>query len=488
MPQSDSIPDSEAVDEPIASSAEGMAKPESNSAKPPEATFGTIMRVAGPLMLSFTGYMLMQFLDALFLSWHSEEAVAAVVPAAMACYMIMSAVLGVAGYTSTFVAQYVGAGRDERVGCAVWQGIYFALASGSVVAALWLVADTIFAWAGHDPAVRELEVQYFRILSLGAPAALLSSAVSGFFSGRGDTTTLMFIHGSGIILNGVLDYCLIFGAFGFPAWGVAGAATATVLAQVGGVSVMLLLFFRPRHRKAYGTWRNRAFEKDLFFRLLRYGFPNGLRFSIEMLAWTMFLFFIGRVGARELAVTNIAWRINGIAFFPLLGLSSATSILVGQAQGAERPDRSLSLTKRSLLLGQGWMLCCAGLFVVFPYPLLNLFHDPETVSVEAFAEMREMGVIILRYVALYCLLDAVNIILVGALQGAGDTRWTLVVAVVMNLVFLGVLIVMDANGVGAVAIWIAATAFVMMQSLVWLARFMSGRWKGMRVIEPSVVS
>ncbi len=80
--------------------------------------------------------------------------------------------------------------------------------------------------------------------------------------------------------------------------------------------------------------------------------PNGLRFFFEMLAWTMFLFIIGRVGERELAATNIAWRINMIAFFPMIGVSIAVGTIVGHAQGMGRPDDSARCMRRGLVLAQ----------------------------------------------------------------------------------------------------------------------------------------
>lgn len=132
------------------------------------------------------------------------------------------------------------------------------------------------------------------------------------------------------------------------------------------------------------------------------------------------------------------------------------------------------------------MLASAALFVLCPEWLFELFHDPATVPAENFALTRELGVAILRLVALYCLLDGVNLVLMGALQGAGDTRWTMGACLAINALFLAVLLALDAMRAGAIAIWVAATACVMLQALVWLARFASGHWKDKRVIRPQL--
>jgi MATE family multidrug resistance protein len=92
-----------------------------------------ILRLAAPLILSTTGFMFMQFIDAMFLSWYSPEALAAVVPAGMASYLLMSFFQGTAQYTSTFVAHYVGAKQPEKAFAVVWQGNYFSLAASVLV-------------------------------------------------------------------------------------------------------------------------------------------------------------------------------------------------------------------------------------------------------------------------------------------------------------------------------------------------------------------
>ena len=93
--------------------------------------------------------------------------------------------------------------------------------------------------------------------------------------------------------------------------------------------------------------------------------------------------------------------------------------------------------------------------------------------------------ILLRYVALYCVLDGLNLVAVGALQGAGDTRWTMVVSVIIHSGFIALMWFMDIRHAGLHLFWSVATGFVMVSALVWLSRFVSGRWKTMKVIESS---
>ena len=165
-----------------------------------------IISLALPLILSMTGLVLMQFVDALLLSWYSPEAIAAIAPAGMASYLLISLFLGASGFTSTLVAHYVGAGKPHRAFSAAWQGIYFSLLAGTVVFALGFTAKPLFSWVNHAEQVRIFEQSYFAITCWGAVAAIAAGAISGYFTGQGKTRIVMIVQLAGFALNAILDY------------------------------------------------------------------------------------------------------------------------------------------------------------------------------------------------------------------------------------------------------------------------------------------
>lgn len=430
-----------------------------------------------------TGVLLMQLCDGLFLSWYSADAIAAIGPASMAALIFSSMVMGAAGYTSTLTAHYYGAAEHAKIGPAVWQGIYLALASGCLGAALAPLGSVLFNLVGHAPQVCAYEKTYFSIMCYGMPVSLVATALSGFFSGRGSNLTLMSIQLSGLALNGVLCYALIWGHWGLPELGMAGAAWATVAAQAVISILLAVRFLRRTSRARYATWSGRSYHPEMMRRLLRFGLPGGLRFSIEILAWTVFLFFVGRIGTTELAATSIAWRINGMAFFPIIGLSEAIRTLVGQAQGRGNPEESVHVTLQGLLLAEVWMLLAAAVFVLVPRPLYALFETAGASGAASFTGIADLGVVLLRFVAAYCVLDALNIVFMGMLQAVGDTRWTMWMSLLAHGVFLAALLPCDQAKLGLYAEWTVATVFVLTVAFVWLWRFLAGGWRHIRVIE-----
>jgi multidrug resistance protein, MATE family len=447
-----------------------------------ETSYGFILRLALPMILSMTGQTLMSFMDGVFLARYSQDAVAALGPAGMSSWLIICLFSGAAGYTSTFVAQYRGADMDHKIGASVWQGIYFAIISGLFILLLGTItADCIFAAAGHSAVLVPLESAYFKIACWSAPAVTIGSAVSGFFIGRGDMKTLMAVQVSGQVINAVLDYGMIFGRLGFPEMGMAGAATASLVGQCSIAVMLICLMLKGNHRRSFGTWASRAFDPVLFRRFFTYGMPGGFRFFFEMLAWTAFLFFVGRIDDRGLAATTVAWRINQFAFFPVVGLSMAVQTVVGHSQGRKDPDASARSAWRGIGLAQVWMLVWAFLFFAAPGPLVALFDGGEGGSLTTEAE------VLLRFVAVYSLLDGLNVIVVAALQGAGDTRWTMVASVIFNSLFICCLAFIEWLGGGLYTLWTAATIFIMLIALLWLHRLLSGRWRTMLAIEETPV-
>ena len=198
-----------------------------------------VLVVAFPLILSTATWSVQHFVDRMFLTWYSPETIAAALPAGMLSFTVISMFMGTAGYVSTFVAQYYGARRYQRIGPALWQGIYISLIGAIVMLCIIPLAGPAFRLIGHSPSILESEIIYFQITCLGGGAYIGSYALSGFFSGRGKTWPVMWVNAATTAVNLVLDYALIFGNWGFPELGIRGAAIATVAAGV----FSLLVFF-----------------------------------------------------------------------------------------------------------------------------------------------------------------------------------------------------------------------------------------------------
>ena len=451
-----------------------------------EGGYHQVLLIAFPLILSTGAWSVQHFVDRMFLSWYSPEAIAAAMPSGILNFSIMSFFIGTASYVSIFVAQYFGAGRYHRIGPALWQGVYISFLGGLALLCLIPFARPIFSLVGHDLSVQHYEVDYFRILCLGGFPFIASSALSGFFAGRGRPWPVMWVNAFSTLVNLVLDYALIFGNWGFPELGIKGAGLATVLSGVFSFLLYMSLTFSKKNNRTYHTLKGWKPEKELFSRLMRFGFPSGVQFFLDMAGFTIFILLVGRLGTTSLAATNIAFNINTLAFMPMIGCGIAVSVLVGQYLGKERPDLAQISVYSGFHITFIYMSTIAAAYVFIP----DIFVAPFAVHAEpgGFDEIYSISVILLRFVAIYSVFDTMNIIFASAIKGAGDTRF---VMFMMMIISVFVLIIPTYLAIvifeyGLMVSWIFASAYVIILSIAFYLRFLGGKWKTMRVIERHV--
>jgi MATE family multidrug resistance protein len=449
--------------------------------------YGEILRLAFPLILSHGSWTIQQIVDRIFLTWVSPEAVAAAMPAGMMNWTIVSLFTGTAGYISSFTAQYHGAKREGKIGPIVWQGLYFSLFAGVCVLPLLPLSTAVFGLFGHPSTVMALERKYFNVLLFGVFPAAASAALAGYYSGLGRTWTVLGVTFAATMTNVVLDYTMIFGKWGFPAMGIGGAAAATVISQVVSTAVYLSLCLHPSGRDRCNFRSGWRLKPALLWRLLRFGFPNGLHYSLESSGFTLFLIIVGRFGTSALAATNIAFNINHFAFMPMIGFGAAASIIVGRRLGEDRPDLAERAVWSVFKMTFAYMAAVAAAYVLLPDPFIAPYaarSDPAR-----FAPVAALVKNLLKFVAFYSLFDTANIVFSAAVKGAGDTRFVMWTSLLLSW---GLMVVPSVVGsqlrlVSLYALWAFATVYISALGLAFTARFMGGKWKRMRVIESAVI-
>ncbi|WP_027723276.1 MATE family efflux transporter [Maridesulfovibrio zosterae] len=443
-----------------------------------------VLKVSMPLAISMASTTIMQVTDRIFLGRYSVEAIAAALPAGILSFLFISFFMGIASYINVFIAQYTGASKPEKVAASLWQGIYFSLGAWVILASMAYTMTPVLVSGGHPPEVLELEIQYFRIIMLAAGLPVLDTALSGFYSGRGLTRTVMVVNMIGAIINIPLDYALINGVWFFPEMGIRGAAVATAVAWIVIVSIYCPLIFSNKNERLYKTRTNYGFDLKLFKRFIKFGLSNGVQFFLDIFAITFFVYMIGRLGTIILAASNIALSIDGVSFFPAYGISVGVSTLVGQAIGKGRPDYAKRATVCAFHITCIWMLFMGIIYIAMPDILISMFRPNDITDVQ-FTNVLEHGRIFLMFMVAYILFDGLALVYSGALKGAGD-----VVFVMKSVGFfcLTIMVIPCYVGVefikaGSYYLWSIFTAYVVVLSFVFYYRFKCGKWEKMKVIE-----
>ena len=460
-----------------------------------------VLKIAIPMIISSGAWAIMTFADRVMLTWYSENAAAlfadtaeasgasvgsataAAAAAGSLTFVVTALPFGIVMLVTTFVAQYYGAGKHHRIGPIVWQGIFF----GMAVAPLYLLAKPLFMailhGMGHDPALIVLEERYLHYSLYAVGAQVSGEAVAAFFIGRGKTQTVMVVNVASVSLNILLNYLLIFGKWGMPEMGTGGAALATTICTwLRFFAFFTLIFITSGKNDPFGFLAGCRMDFPLMRRLMRFGLPSGLEFFLENAGFGAFILLMGKISAQAMAATSIAFSLNALSFLPLIGMGIAVMSIVGRYLGENKPELAQRATLTALTLGTITNVIFVLLYLFFPDQLLYAFlkfGDP----VE-FAPLRDMSVMILRFIAIYLLFDGINIIFMSAIKGAGDTMFLLLVTLVMSPMLPAACAIALAWGFGLFTCWLIVTIWICVFALCFCVRFWQGKWKTKRVIEP----
>ena len=462
-----------------------------------------VLSTAWPLMLSTGLFSVTLFVDRWMLYGFSDSAAAAALGAGTILWSINCLPIGICGYTNTFVAQYLSANRPSRALQVVWQGVLLGLMCGPFLFALGLFSEPLFSLVGHERHLAEQEAEYFVWLIPGTWATIIASSLTGLFSGSGRSMILLYTDMVVTVVNGFLDYVLIFGVFGFPVMGVRGAALASSIALILKLVVLAWMASRDFRRKSgimhsnqeletveeRGTRVRDLLKRDwpLMQRLVHFGWPAGVSVVAEAWCFTAIMVFVGRLGDQAAAATTLALNVNLLAFIPLVGLGTAIGVLVGKYLVQEQVEKAKRMVFSGLLIGIAYSLIFVILYGFFPEWVMTIYSfdsDPER-----FERMRPVLKPLLLFIACYCVFDAFQMVFVGALKGAGDTRFVLgghLFAGIATLI--GGIAFSTWEGMGGLYYWWSViTVWVILLAVIFTLRYLQGGWQTKRVIEAQIV-
>ncbi len=437
-----------------------------------------ILKLAWPLALGMLNNALMQFVDRAFLARESMASLEAALPASMLAFIFLGFFQSVIAYSGTFVAQHHGAGDGRKARLSYRAGLVLAILSGFLMLPLVPLGDWILSLAAHSPEVLSREKIYYTIVMVGGVGLFGQMAAQSYFTGIGKTRIVFWVNVLGNLVNIVLDPILIFGWWGFPKWGIAGAAYATVFATF--VQWLVLGIAAARHEKGTVAWRGSVGELLLLIkRILRFGVPSGGYSILNMLSFTIFVFMTGRVSDIAFAVSNACFSVCYFLFAPMEGFSLAASTLVGQAQGRGDAAAAHLVGSRTVKLAVALVAVASLVTLLLWRPILGLFAPEAAVATEFY----RLGFVLFLLMSAWQVFDAADVVLSGALKGAGDTRfvlvWMLVVAfgIWMPLVWL---VSVFCNTMPA--LWATMIVYVVVMFIGSLVRWRRGSWSTIKLV------
>lgn len=389
-------------------------------------------------------------------------------------WLMMVLFMAVGVGASALVARAVG-GRDEasllRI---VRQSFVLATLVGLVAtAAGLLLAPGFLALVAAPEEARAVGAAYIQINAAAFLPAVFLLVGTACMRASGDTRTPLWVMLGVNGVNVVVSWLLVNGQLGLPTLGVEGAALGSALARTLGGLVIVGLLLRG-HGKLHLIPELRP-DSEMLRRLSRVGLPTAGEQFVFQAALLIFVRFVTGLGTTVYAAHNITITIESLSFLPGMGYAAATGALVGQALGARDARLAERYAYEGLLQG-GLMMASLGVVMfLFPAPIVALFSNDPAVIAAAAPVLRAAG---LMQPSL-----AVSFIILGALRGAGDTRWPLFSRImttwVMRLPLMFLLV--GTLELGLAGIWLAMATDFTLQAILALWRFSSGRWQRIEV-------
>ena len=377
-----------------------------------------IWHIAYPILISLIMEQMIGMTDTAFLGRVGEVELGASAIAGVFYMVIFMVAFGFSIGTQILIARRNGEENYREIGQLFYHGIYFQTALAGVMFVLsYFLSPLILERIISSPAVCRAAEDYLHWRVFGAFFSFSAVIFRAFFLGTVQTRTLTLNSVVMVLSNVVFNYILIFGNFGFPAMGIAGAALGSSLAE--GVSLLFFILYTRRRVdvRKYGLDRIPRFCRDVLRRMLNVSLWTMIQNFFSLATWFLFFLYIEHLGERALAVTNIVRSASGLLFMVMMAFASTcgslTSNLIGRGHASEVPH----LIHQHIRLAYLFVMPLALLFVLCPQLILGIYTD--------MADLREAAIPSLWVMcASYLLIVPANVYF-QSVSGTGNTRTAL---------------------------------------------------------------
>ena len=386
-----------------------------------KALFRKLIVLALPIMAGNLLQTLYNLVDTFYLGKLGREAISAPSISFSIIFFMVVFAFGFSAAGTTLISQAKGKNDAAKVDFYLGQTATIMLVLGFFSSLLgFIITPFLIKLLGVPEETVLYTRQYMRIIFMGLPFMFMSFILQAALHGIGDSLTPLLIQTGTILLNVVLDPLLIFGFAFIPAMGVRGAAIATVISRFAGSIAALLMLARGR-RGVRLTLANMKPDRNAFRLLIKIGVPSSIGQSVSALGFTVLQGIVNSFGTSVIAAFGVGNRLISLFNMPAMGFSRATAVLVGQSLGAKNKRRAWDVVRQSTITIGIFILIGMTLMFFKGSSMVRIFIDDPEVLMYG----REMFRIVSASIVFFALFT----IIMGALQGAGETRPTMLLNV-----------------------------------------------------------
>ncbi|MGE0077966.1 MAG: MATE family efflux transporter [Bacteroidales bacterium] len=434
-----------------------------------------IWSIAYPIIIGSIAQNILNVTDTAFLGRLGEIALGGGVIGGLFYQVLLMIGWGTALGGQIIIARRFGEGANRAIGRVVEHLFYFL----SVLSLLLIVLVKFFSGSllgvlveSHDVLNAGKEFIDYRIL--GLLLAFINYSFNSFYVGIAKTKVITVTTVVMVVVNIILDYALIFGHFGLPTMGIAGAALASVISEATSCTLFIVYTRFKFNYKPFNLFKFAPLNKKLLFRLLNVAWPLMIQFSLSIFIWFVFFLLIEKMGETSLAVSNILRSVYIVLMIPIWGFASATNTLVSQLIGQGRSSDVLYLIRKVITLSMSGVFVLGVIFISIPRLLLQVYTNN--------LMLIEQSLPVVYIIAIAAVGMAGAFVMFSGVSGTGNTRVSFAIEVGTLVLYLAWAYLMAIVFKMPLSwVWCSEILYGVVVMLVSLWYLKSNRWHGTTV-------
>ncbi|WP_106767435.1 MATE family efflux transporter [Paenibacillus faecalis] len=423
----------------------------------------TLMKLTLPIIATNFISTTYGFIDMIWVGRLGSGPVAAIGTASFFIHLALALSTIVTIGTGIKVSHCMGAGKFEQARLYIKNGFFMSVLLGLLyMMFVVLTQDRLIGFfeLGSDE-VEKMAKQFLSISIMGTVFSILNNLYATILNAMGNSKKPFHIFSAGLILNIILDPFLIFGVGNFKGWGVAGAAIATLTANLLVTGLFVIHTRNSRLISKSSAWN---------FHLLREVVRMGIPITVQRVTFTMISIIIAKIivqwGAEAIAVQKIGIQIESISFMTIGGLQGAIAAFFGQNYGARRLDRIQEGYRKALLITSVFGIMISFIFIMFPHQLFSLFLTDQT-----SLELGKDYMVIIGYSQLFMCLELMT---VGAFNGIGKTHIPPMFSILLTALRIPLALILS-EPFGLNGVWMSIALSSMLKGVIlvfWFKRYL----------------
>lgn len=439
--------------------------------------FSQVVKIAWPAIVELTLVQLCSVVDTIMVGKLGSSALASVGYCTQPRFLLLAAFIALSSGSTALIARFKGAEEKDNANLALTQSIILSIILSLILSVIGFIFSrqmVIFMGAESEKTINSA-TSYMQIQMLGFVFNAVTLAITAGLRGIGKTKVSMYYNLAANVFNVIFNYLLIYGKFGFPRMEVAGASLATVIGQI---LAFIMAFIVILNKKAYLHINLKDLFKidfSMWKRILNIGIPAMFEQVSLRIGLIIYTLTVTSLGETLYATHQIGLNIMSISFMNGQAFGIAAASLLGQSMGMNRIDKGKAYTYECRKLGMIVSLTLSCIFIFLRAPIIELFSSEREIIIE--------GSKIMIILAINQPIQASQLILSGALRGAGDTK-TVAAATLIGMLFIrpfSSIVAVKFLGLGLLGAWTAVILDQIIRSIITYIRFAGEKWQHIKV-------